>query len=393
MSLPAEFARELAAFPAALQRLIEAELAAGNSIEEVGHSHPAPPAGAYVKLRERITTRPRASGDGLDFRARDSSISAGEFTDAERFYFVLEPPGPPPSESDMDAIRRGLQPNVDPLEAVALRRTGSSVEIVLGRSFSTPTSSMPWSPKAVSCVETPTGCRHELHFRDKRPPHEVQFALERELMVLFEIVGVGADLVPAVPPVDDGLRLRARANVTGALYDFELRFVAAEEADNRYSLRTEASWAHQPAAHHGYYRKAADGWLQLWTRDLVPADPTDAREGSRERYVQLREGALRAESHLDSVAAIQRAILDGLLRGGRYASAHKEGGTNITWHRDRFVRSDYGEDPHLREYVDESEFLAMLRQFCHGDVSSRATTNPLPERDAWRLILRRMTPG
>jgi hypothetical protein len=101
-------AQELAAFPAVLRSLIDAELAAGNEIVEIASSFPAPPAGAYVKLRDKVSTRERTSGDGLDFYERNSSLYSGEFTDAKRFYFVIEPPDPPPSESDMNAIRAAL---------------------------------------------------------------------------------------------------------------------------------------------------------------------------------------------------------------------------------------------------------------------------------------------
>lgn len=107
MRVPAEFAARIAAFPAVLRELIDAELAAGNTIVEVASCFPAPPAGAYAKLAKRITTRPRTGTDALDFYERDTSIYSGEWTDAKRFYFVIEPPNPPPAEIDMDAIREG----------------------------------------------------------------------------------------------------------------------------------------------------------------------------------------------------------------------------------------------------------------------------------------------
>jgi hypothetical protein len=107
MSIPAEFAARIAAFPAVLRELIDAELAAGNTIVEVASCFPAPPAGAYAKLGKRITTRPRATTDTLDFYERDTSIHSGEWTDAKRFYFVIEPPNPPPAEIDTDALREG----------------------------------------------------------------------------------------------------------------------------------------------------------------------------------------------------------------------------------------------------------------------------------------------
>ncbi len=56
-----------------------AELYAGNSILEVGHNFPAPPAGAFSKLANEIRTRARTSGDGLGFYERNRSLDSGEF--------------------------------------------------------------------------------------------------------------------------------------------------------------------------------------------------------------------------------------------------------------------------------------------------------------------------
>ncbi len=94
--------------PPVLRALLDAELAAGNTITEVGHTHPAPPVGAYFKLARPVSTRPRESGGGLQFYERNSSQYSGEFTDAKRFFWILEPPLPPPPEPDMDAIRAAM---------------------------------------------------------------------------------------------------------------------------------------------------------------------------------------------------------------------------------------------------------------------------------------------
>lgn len=106
MSISPEHDAELAQFPRSLQVLIAAELVlADNTIAELGHSHPAPPAGAYVRLARQITTRARESCGGLEFRDRSSG---GEFTDAQRTHFVIDAPGPPPPPPDMDAIRAAV---------------------------------------------------------------------------------------------------------------------------------------------------------------------------------------------------------------------------------------------------------------------------------------------
>lgn len=105
MNTSAAFRSQLAAFPLALRALIEAELAAGNQIVEVASSFPAPPVGAYVKLQNVISTRPRESSGVLTFYERNSSLYSGEWTDAKRFYFVVEPARPAEPEPDMDAVR------------------------------------------------------------------------------------------------------------------------------------------------------------------------------------------------------------------------------------------------------------------------------------------------
>lgn len=390
MNLTPEQQTELAKFPAPLRTLVEAEVAAGNSIAEVGHSFPAPPAGAYFKLKNKVTTRPRASSDGVSFYERNSSIYSGEFTDSKRFYFILEPPNPPPPEPDMDAIRKALEPKPDPLMQLAQRAAGTSVEIVLGESSPSPTSpetrgrteaASHLQRRVLESTETATGIKHILHFEDRRPPHEVQFALERDLMTLF----AGA--------MDNGkLCLLARGNVNGARYNFVLRFEAALFFRNCYSLRVEASWAEQPAHSHDYFRKTADSWFSLWTRDLMAANPPKPDAGSPERYRKLAETALAAETHLDSVAAIQQAIVAGVKGGSSYGTSHKEGGTNIFWRGGKFIRSDYGDYPGHKEFTDEAEFLTMLQQFCQWEVHRLAGPNMLSEFDTWKLILRRLRP-
>lgn len=396
MDLTPEQQQELARFPAPLQALIAAELAAGNALVELGGGHPAPPVGACAKLARKVTTRARATGDGLSFYERSSSSHSGEFTDAQRFFFVLEPPNPPPPEPDMDALRRALEPKPDPLAQVAQRPAGSGLAAVPdapaparkraprpGRTLeATPAGKPPAADRAVVTTETPTGRTHVLHFRDRRLPHEVQFALEREIMTLFTVT------------LEEGRpKWRARANVNGATYDFELQFVAAQPSWNRYSLGIEVSWPAQPAPDHDYFRKTSASWIRLWTGELTPANPVAAGEVLTARYRSLAQAALDAEAPLGSVAAVQQAILAGLKCGGHYATSHKEGGTHIAWQTDRFVRSDHGDNPDHKSYTDEAAFLAMLRQFCNFEVTRHAGREQRSELDTWKLILRLLRPG
>lgn len=376
MSLSPEQQKELKKFPSVLRVLIEAELAAGNSIEEVGHSHPAPPVGAYFKLTKKVSTRARASGDGLDFYDRNSSIYSGEFTDAKRFFFVLEPPNPPPPEPDMDAIRKARDSKPDSLVQLAERRAaGSSIGIATDESSAPEQNSA--SRRSLTSTYTATSSKLVLHFQDRRPPHEVQFALERRLMTLFATAMDGGKLC-----------MLAKAKVVGTRYFFELRFEAALFLKNCYSLRVEASWAEQPVKNHDYCRKTFDSWFSFWTRDLMPANPPAEDAGSAEHYRKLSEAALLAEAHLDSVPAIQQAIIAEMKDGRAFGTSHKEGGTNIYWRGGTFVRSDYGDYPDEKQFSSEDEFLNFLRQFYDWETSSAVYPDKVSDFDAWKLILR-----
>lgn len=93
---------ELAAFPPALRALVDAERAVGNPVADLGHSHPAPPRGAFVRLERPLTTAVPA---GLVVRERNGSLSSDEVTDDEAVHWVVGGPHPPPEPIDMDAIR------------------------------------------------------------------------------------------------------------------------------------------------------------------------------------------------------------------------------------------------------------------------------------------------
>lgn len=399
MNLTPEQQKELERFPQVLRALIEAELHAGNTIAEVGHSFPAPPAGAYFKFTRKVTTRPRASGDGLDFRERNSSISSGEFTDAKRFFFIVEPPDPPPPEPDMDAIRKSLEPKPDPLSILAERAAGSllwtSMDENQGKGQTKPRSKRsrktssphPETPalgvaNTYQATRSPAGVDLRFHFKDIRPPQEVQFHLEKQIGSLFTLSMENRMLV-----------FRSRADVIGVVYTLEMRFTGSLQRKNHFTLHAEASWGGESAPNREYYRNTAEGWFQMWIRGLTPAPPPKPGEGVGESYLEACEIAIHAEDHLKSVEAIQQAILDGMYKGGRYSTSHKEGGTHICWRIDRFIRSDYGDYPDHQNYQDPGEFLKALRQFFHWDIQRYAGKTPFSEIEVWKLLLRRMSPG
>ncbi len=104
---PAE-EEEFASFPDPLRALVSAELAAGNAIAALGHGFPAAPCGAYILLARPVDDARRVSTGEISFYDRNGSSYAGEFTDHQRHFFVVEPPRPPEPAPDMDAIRKQL---------------------------------------------------------------------------------------------------------------------------------------------------------------------------------------------------------------------------------------------------------------------------------------------
>ena len=374
--IPEPFSQQIAEFPAPLRALVEAEIAAGNSIVAIEHGFPAAPCGASVKLAKAVQDERRRSMGEVHFYARNNSSYAGEFTTAQRHFFVLEPPLPPPPDPDMDAIRKAHEPKPDALSQLAQREAGSGQtigeELVQERSAAAPDPT-----RTLTITETATSATFLLHFRDQRPPHEVQFALERDLMSLF-----------TASMQNDRLALRANAKVVGARYDFELRFEAAMPITNCYSLRVETSWAEAAATHHDYFRKTASSWFGFWTRDLLPADPPDTATGPDVRYQAFCAASLKAEAHLNTVPALQQAIVAAMKSGARFSTSSKEGGTTLCWNGEHFVRSDHGDHPDTIIFSGEPDFLEALRKFYAWETAKNAYPEMVAELVAWRLMLR-----
>lgn len=90
--IPDRFRDDVAAFPAPLRALLDAELAAGNAIVDSGRGPPAPPGGAWARLARPLRTR-LATFPARQHLARDTSRrgGGGGITDVDRRFFILEP--------------------------------------------------------------------------------------------------------------------------------------------------------------------------------------------------------------------------------------------------------------------------------------------------------------
>ena len=89
-----ELQRIIDELPKPLRLLLDAELQAGNKIAEVGHSYPAPPVGAYIKLTKPTSTKIESTKDELIFTERNNSLYSEEYTDKNRRFFILTSPNP-----------------------------------------------------------------------------------------------------------------------------------------------------------------------------------------------------------------------------------------------------------------------------------------------------------
>jgi hypothetical protein len=104
VTIPPEFRPDADALPPVLRALLDAELAAGNQIVRRDYGSPTPPVGAFLQLALPVSTRPRASGDGVSFHDFSKFGFPGSFTDDGGVFYLFEPFAPE-LELDMDAIR------------------------------------------------------------------------------------------------------------------------------------------------------------------------------------------------------------------------------------------------------------------------------------------------
>jgi hypothetical protein len=219
--------------------------------------------------------------------------------------------------------------------------------------------------------------QHHVRFRDNRPPHEIQFGFEREWMSLLT-----SDFV------DGRLEYRAQIFRTGAHYSLRLVFESALRNIQVYSLYLEAAVDGAAIKDPSAALKTSAGWFDFWTRGLVPAPAAGEQDVLPERYRSLCDAALNAEAHLTDVAAVQREILVAMRAGAILSTVNKEGGTCVSWQRDYFVASDYGESNERVEFTDEAAFLAMLRKRFDGETLRHTYPLRAPELVVWKLILR-----
>ena len=227
-----------------------------------------------------------------------------------------------------------------------------------------------------AAMTDPNTSSREIHFRESEPPQAIQRRLEHDLM---------ARLLPSM----EGGRLvyRGQVAVNGATCHVELVYEAALAGTNAYALRLEMRWPGTSPDYHEYHRKASTGWFDLWTRHFIASEAKISAESHPKRYAAVAAEAMAAESALAQPSDIQQEILRRLRAGATFSTAHKEGGTTISWRNGRFLRADHGESTHSESFPDDAAFLAFLRRFFEWETRRGSHGEP-GEHDRWTLILR-----
>ena len=129
-----------------------------------------------------------------------------------------------------------------------------------------------------------------------------------------------------------------------------------------------------------------------------PDQPLDA-EGAPDRlpygqrFKPLDYKPPPVPAQLDTVEALQRAIVQGLKQGARFSKSDRDGcGSAIVWRSGAFVCSDWGDRPAQESSTEETDLWRMLLTFSHFELWRAERAGPLSELDTWRLIWRLMGP-
>lgn len=271
--VPPEAAEDYANLPAPLRELLDAELAAGNRVTEVGHTHPAAPVGAWFLLERPVSTRPRAASPGIGFCVREQNPRySGEFGDEKRHFFVLEPPLPIPPPPDMDAIRDRMNALHAESMARLMDRDNDLREVIIPRREQAPgpDASLPARFRASMDLDYEKwreGVSYDLDLLDKATPAELE------------------GLLPLLVPPDDWRDVEALARIDlprakKALRDAGLGGKAGlRMAVRRYApeMLNDAEWtaslleALDSSAHFDGYAETLDAIAEFHPKPLVEA--------------------------------------------------------------------------------------------------------------------------
>lgn len=223
--------------------------------------------------------------------------------------------------------------------------------------------------------------RQQLSFHTIECPEVIQARLERDLhAVLFPL------------PEQTLTTFETHHTWAGLRFQLRLSFEAAFEKENAFTFAALTAASKLPQDLPALQRNAAS-WFSFWTRDWRAHPPIDGP--SPELYLARSIQWLADHNRLLDASDLQALILEAMRGGATFSTAHKEGGTNIYYRENMWVRSDYGDSDDYEIFHRPEDFLAALRRF-YDHFVSRNTPPPhapvqlAPESTAWRLIYRHL---
>lgn len=228
-----------------------------------------------------------------------------------------------------------------------------------------------------STLKRDASATHVLHFRDVRPPQDLQVVFERHLMALLTCRREGFRLV-----------LETSCKVNGCPFTLSLRLDEVQPLQRWYTLTVSSDWSSFGPEYDEYFRNSAAGWFGYWTRGLEMSEPRPDSDRPNDLYLKVLERYDAFETDLRTVEDVQRKILARMEDGARFSTSHKEGGTIMQCVRGRYSSSTYGENVSDERFPDGAGFLAYVRRFFDMEIRRSCYPDTPSDFVAWKLLLR-----
>lgn len=237
----------------------------------------------------------------------------------------------------------------------------------------------------------------EAFFWHDRTPHEVKFEIEKLTGTLLARDAANGERLTYLGDSNSGgskraLRLRFEAVTPRRPYMFE-PWTDPREFRNQFSLRVEMAAPRRWVTCEAFQRnldRVFEYWtLRLqcgpggngWANELKPLYDRQVAES-----LALEAAEAQVKEDPAAIADLQQAVLAALRSGKRLSTAHKEGGTILSFNGQNFLRSDYGDEPGLRVFSSDAEMLQAIRDFYDWESRRECYPHRPPEREVWRYI-------
>lgn len=225
-----------------------------------------------------------------------------------------------------------------------------------------------------------------IHFDHADGPTVVKFLIEKATGQWLQ----REPFDPAAPV----LRYVGTSSAGGHPVTVQLELVAIGRGRHLYRLtrerRAPRCWEEEGRFVADSVRMFAHGCRDLHSVDDAEAWPCDPRPRLLQCVrdtVAAEDAATRAVEDPAPVAALQRQVLDALRAGRCFATASKEGGSQLFFDGGVFHRHDCGPDGEATSVMaDDAAMVVCLRRFFDGDARQVHHPHPPSEQAVWQHI-------